>query len=317
MVEKFEIITKTQPTFYFFGVTTKKSSINQVFPLWMEVLDRPEVILEGMDLKIHDSAESYRNAVAQVKFDPLSLGGLVTTHKIDMYEAAKDMFDYFDPYAQICGEISSVSKLDSRLEGHAKDPLSAGASLDAIVGEGYFARTGGEVLCFGAGGSAVATLLHLMNKKSAGDRPRRFVTVNRSQGRLDRMQEMVRGRPTDIQVEYICNQDPAVNDRIMASMAPGSIVINATGMGKDTPGSPITDAGQFPYKGIAWEFNYRGELDFLHQAERQQEACQLVVEDGWLYFVHGWTQVVSQVLHVDLNPELFNRLEAAAATVRK
>jgi shikimate dehydrogenase len=40
------------------------------------------------------------------------------------------------------------------------------------------------------------------------------------------------------------------------------------------------------------------------------------VEDGWLYFVHGWTQVVAQVLHVDLTPELFARLEAAAATVR-
>jgi hypothetical protein len=40
------------------------------------------------------------------------------------------------------------------------------------------------------------------------------------------------------------------------------------------------------------------------------------VEDGWLYFVHGWTQVVAQVLHVDLTPALFARLEEAAATTR-
>jgi shikimate dehydrogenase len=40
------------------------------------------------------------------------------------------------------------------------------------------------------------------------------------------------------------------------------------------------------------------------------------VEDGWLYFVHGWTQVVAQVLHVDLTPDLFRRLEEVAAAAR-
>jgi shikimate dehydrogenase len=88
-------------------------------------------------------------------------------------------------------------------------------------------------------------------------------------------------------------------------------------MGKDTPGSPITDQGLFPLNGVAWEFNYRGELDFLHQALAQEQSRKLKVEDGWLYFVHGWTQVVAQVLHIDLTPQVFDRLEAAAATVRK
>jgi shikimate 5-dehydrogenase len=128
---------------------------------------------------------------------------------------------------------------------------------------------------------------------------------------------MVKGLETDIQVEYIHNADPARNDEIMGAMPPYSIVINATGMGKDTPGSPITDQGLFPMNGIAWEFNYRGELDFLHQALAQEASRKLKVEDGWLYFVHGWTQVVAQVLHVELTNEVFLRLEAAAATVRR
>ena len=54
----------------------------------------------------------------------------------------------------------------------------------------------------------------------------------------------------------------------------------------------------------------------MHQALRQVEARELTVEDGWIYFVHGWSQVVAQVLHVDLTPELFGRLERAAASVR-
>lgn len=316
MTQQHAIITQPQPTMYFIGVTTGKSSINKVFPLWMDVLGRPEVVLRGIDHPMHDDPEHYRASVAQIKYDPNSLGALVTTHKIDLYNAARDMFDTFDPYAQITGELSSISKLEGRLEGHAKDPITAGLSLEAIIEPGYFGRTGGEVLCLGAGGSAVATLLYLMNKPDPADRPRRFIVVNRSQGRLDHMQRMVEGIGTDIAVEYLCNADPRVNDEIMGFLPDHSIVINATGMGKDSPGSPITDAGVFPRRGIAWEFNYRGELDFMHQALRQVEDRELTVEDGWIYFVHGWSQVVAQVLHVELTPELFAALERAAASVR-
>jgi shikimate 5-dehydrogenase len=310
------IVAKSTPTFYFIGVTTGKSSIMKVFPLWAKELGRPEIIIEGIDLQIHDEPENYRKAVAQIKYDPLSLGALVTTHKLDLLEAARDMFDCLDPYAQICGEVSSISKREGQLRGHAKDPITAGLSMDAILGKDYFGGTGGEVLIFGAGGSSVATLLHLINKPDKADRPKRFVVVNRSQKRLDTMQGMVRDQDTDIEVNYICNQDPKVNDEIMASMPDYSVVINATGMGKDIPGSPVTDNGPFPKHGIAWDYNYRGELDFLHQAERQVESRYLTVEDGWLYFVHGWTAVVAEVLNIDLTGELFKRLEALAATVR-
>jgi shikimate 5-dehydrogenase len=313
---RYKIVTKTRPTFFFIGVTTGKSSIMKVFPLWVNELGLPQIVIEGMDLRIHADPEDYRQAVAQIKYDPHSLGALVTTHKIDLFEAAHDMFDIFDPYAQICGEVSSLSKQGEKLIGHAKDPISAGLSMDAIVTNHYFARTGGHVLIFGAGGSSVATLLHLMNKKHPGERPERFIVVNRSQGRLDRMQEMVASLETDIEVVYICNQNPRRNDEIMGSLPEYSIVINATGMGKDTPGSPISDEGLFPKNGIAWEFNYRGELDFLHQALRQKEVRNLTVEDGWLYFVHGWTQVLAEVLHIQLDEPLFKRLKKLAGSVR-
>ena len=112
------------------------------------------------------------------------------------------------------------------------------------------------------------------------------------------------------------SEHPLVTYPLMAAMPDYSLVINATGMGKDTPGSPITNAGLVPQHGVAGEFNDRGELDFLHQALAQTASRSLTVEDGWLYFVHGWTQVIAQVLHVDLTSELFNRLEAIAATVR-
>ena len=140
--------------------------------------------------------------------------------------------------------------------------------------------------------------------------------MNRSQGRLDHAREMIEKLGTDINVNYVQNSEPSVNDQLMSELPSGSIVINATGMGKDTPGSPITWDGVFPLNGVAWEFNYRGELDFLHQALAQEESRNLTVEDGWLYFIHGWTQVIAEVLHFELNPALLQKLKETAEKVR-
>jgi shikimate dehydrogenase len=312
----YPVVTKTVPTFYFVGVTTGQSSIMKVFPRWMEAIGRPDIVIEGIDHKIHDDPAAYRQTVAQMKYDPLSLGALVTTHKIDLLEAARDMFDKLHSSALLTGEISSISKRAGKLWGHAKDPLTGGLSLDAITGEGYFGRTGGHVLCFGAGGSGKAMSLHLINKKNPADRPKRMIITNRSQGRLDSLRTMVESLETDIEFEYIQNADPARNDEIMEKLPDGSIVINATGMGKDTPGSPVTDAGLFPRNGIAWEINYRGELDFWHQAMAQRESRNVLVEDGWLYFLHGWTQVIAEVLHIDFDEDTFNRSADIAAELR-
>ena len=312
----YPIKTRTIPTVYFIGVTTEKSSIMKVFPRWMNAIGRPEVVIVGIDHAIHDAPEAYRRSVAQIKYDPLSLGALVTTHKIDLLTAARDMFDVLHTSALLTGEVSSISKRGDQLWGHAKDPLTSGLSLDAFLPEGYFGSTGGDFLCFGAGGSGKAMALHLIDKQDPADRPKRFVVVNRSLGRLVDMRAMVESLETDIEFEFIQNVDPEVNDEIMERMPEGTVVVNATGMGKDSPGSPVTDNGLFPRNGVAWEINYRGELDFWHQAMAQKETRNILVEDGWLYFVHGWTQVIAEVLHLDISGPLFDQLEEIAADLR-
>ncbi len=315
-ISPYPIVTKNQPTFYFIGVTTGQSSIMKIFPRWMEALGRPEVVIEGIDHSIHDRPEAYRRTVAQIKYDPLSLGALVTTHKIDLLAAAKDMFDELHSSAILTGEVSSISKRDGKLIGHAKDPYSSGKSLDAILAKGYFGRTGGYLLCFGAGGSGKAISLHLINKVDPADRPEKIIVVNRSQGRLNSLRAMVESLETDIEFQYIQNDDPHQNDQIMLSLPPGSVVINATGMGKDTPGSPVTDDGLFPMNGVAWEINYRGELDFWHQAMSQKDNRSVYVEEGWLYFLYGWTMVIAEVLHSEIEGPVFDKLARIAEELR-
>jgi shikimate 5-dehydrogenase len=306
---------RTRPALYFVGVTTGKSSIMKVFPKWSDILGLGADIV-GYDAPIHADAEVYRAIVSHIKADPLSMGALVTTHKIDLLDATRDMFDYLDPHAQLCGEISCISKRDGQLAGHAKDPITSGLSWEAFVEPGHWGRTGGHVMCLGAGGSAVAISVYITNRPDPADRPEKFIVVNRSRPRLDNLKALVGELGADIEFEFIHNQDPARNDALMAPLPPGSMVINATGMGKDIPGSPITDNGVFPENGLVWELNYRGKLDFMHQAKRQEMIRGLTIEDGWVYFLHGWTQVIAEVFHLALTPELFKKLEEAASVIR-
>ena len=73
---------------------------------------------------------------------------------------------------------------------------------------------------------------------------------------------------------------PKRNDEILFGLPPGSVVINATGMGKDTPGSPLTGDALFPPNGVIWELNYRCELGFMRRSETQQAARNLTIADG-------------------------------------
>ena len=170
----------TQPTMYFVGVTTGQSSIMRIFPIWAKALGI-DACIKGIDIALHAPAEDYRQTVSFIKNDPLSLGALVTTHKIDIYNACKDLFEYFDPYALSFGEISSISKKDGMLCGHAKDPISVGLALDAFVPAEHWKKYPAAQACvLGAGGSALAVSAYLQHEKHGDCVPARINISNRS-----------------------------------------------------------------------------------------------------------------------------------------
>jgi shikimate 5-dehydrogenase len=305
------------PTLWFIGVTTAQSSIMRVFPEWAKHLGLGDVAMRGIDLVPHDLPERYREVVAFLKSDPLSLGALVTTHKLDLFAAARDMFDQIDPHARLMEETSCLSKRNGRLICHAKDPISSGLAIDGFVPEGHFARTGAEVFSMGAGGSTIALTWHLAQATRGADRPSRIVVSNRSPARLEHLAAIHARLGHGIPVECVLAPRPEDNDAVLARLAPGALVINATGLGKDAPGSPLTDAANFPERAIAWDLNYRGDLVFLDQARAQAAAQALQVEDGWTYFIHGWTQVIAEVFGIDIpvRGPAFDEIAAIAARV--
>jgi shikimate dehydrogenase len=305
-----------KPTLYFIGVTTGKSSVMKLFPKWAEALGLHDAVIKGVDMKLHDEPEAYRKVVDFIKHDPLSYGALVTTHKIDLYNAAKDMFEYLDPYATMFGELSSISKKESRLEGYAKDPISSGLSMEAFIPEKHWLDTGGEAYIMGAGGSAIAIASNLIKKENGQNMPSRVVIANRSTPRLKNIERILTEFNPNANCEYYHTPNVGQNDELLAGLKPHSLVVNATGLGKDRPGSPLTDTCVFPENALVWELNYRGDLRFMHQALEQKEAKGLHVEDGWIYFIHGWTQVIQEVFHIDISPVKFDELSKIAQTTR-
>jgi shikimate 5-dehydrogenase len=309
----------TQPTLYFIGVTTAKSSIMKVFPAWAAHLGLKYAEIKGIDFPLHADPALYRAAVSFIKSDPLSLGALVTTHKIDLYKACRDLFDEIDPHASFMGETSCLSKLDGRLICHAKDPISSGLALDGFIEPGYFARTKAELFSIGAGGSTIALTWHMMRPERKLDRPSRIIVSNRSPARLEEIRRIHARLASGVATDYVLAPEPRDNDAVVARLKPGSLVINATGLGKDAPGSPLTDAVRFPDYGIVWDLNYRGDLIFLDQARAQKTALSLEIEDGWTYFIHGWTQVIAEAFHIDIpvSGPRFDEISAIAASVAK
>lgn len=298
----------------FVGVTTASSSIMKVFPLWADILGLPTRTLVGHDLPMDADPAQYRAMVEQIRDDPHHRGALVTTHKMNVYAAASDLFDELDPFAVSCAEISSIAKRGSTLSGRAKDPITVGLALRDFLPADHFARTGAEVVILGAGGSGTALSWALAERDDA---PALITVTARTQDKLDHLREvhLQHGTPEGL-LRYVVTETPEEADALVTAAPAGSVIANATGLGKDRPGSPLTDAVVFPQGAYVWEFNYRGSLEFLHQAEAQEDDRALHVVDGWRYFIHGWSQVVADVFDLDLTPETVERLAEAAESVR-
>lgn len=294
----------------FIGVTTGSSSIMQIFPEWARELGLPTERLEGVDIALDAADSVFRAAVSRIRDDADHRGALVTTHKMSVFAAASDLFDDVDDFARACGEVSSISKRDGRLLGHAKDPLTVRLALDEFFAADAF---GGDrdAIVLGAGGAGLALSWALAERS---DKPRRIVVTDTSSERLQHLREVHERRGTS--ADLLDLRDASETAEILAAAPKRSLVVNASGLGKDRPGSPVPAGVEFPFGATVWEFNYRGSLEFLHQAREQETARELTVHDGWRYFIHGWTQVIGEVFDVEMTPERVDRLAEIAEGLR-
>jgi shikimate dehydrogenase len=299
-------------TLAFIGVDTRGSSIMQLFPRWAEILDL-DARIEGRDIRLGAEAATYRDTVRRLAGDLGIAGALVTSHKLDVYRHAGSLFDELDRYARLCQEVSCISRRGGRLLGHAKDPITAGLAMEDLLGPGRRLDAAAQVLCLGAGGAGTAITVRLLTAEPA---PARIVVADKDPRRLAALRDICAGlEARDVELARVAGAEDA--DALLAAAPETSLIVNATGMGKDVPGSPLSDRARFPEGVLVWDLNYRGDLGFLWQAREQAGARDLELHDGWRYFLHGWSQHIAQVYDLELTPPLFERLAEAAEPLRQ
>lgn len=297
---------------HFIGVATAGSSILRLFPRWAELLG-VEAEIAGRDIPLGAAPAAFRAAVEEIAESAEIRGALVTTHKVDVYRHARDLFDELDEHAHTCREISCISKRGGALVGHAKDPLTAGRALDEMLGPAYWRGKRAQALCLGAGGAGTAITVGLLTEPNP---PAKVVATDRDSARLERLRQVHAKVAIRTDVDYVIVEDAPDTDALVEALPPRSLLVNGTGLGKDRPGSPITRSARFPPQAVVWELNYRGELEFLAQARRQADKRGLRVYDGWRYFLHGWTEVIAEVFELELSDDRFERLAEVAEAFR-
>ena len=286
------------PLYLFVGVSTGGSAVHQAFPSWAPLF-APGAVLRGVDLPETDDPAPFRDLVTAMRNNPDVHGAVVTSHKLRLYRACSDLFDRADPLVGLTHEVNSLDTRDG-VGAVARDAQSL-AVLDAPLGGAH--GPAAPALCLGSGGSAIALLLRsrldITATLAAGravlmpdDQTGPLTIVGRRAAALAEIDEVAQrcGIPADGFATQLAGE-PAQYAELCAAAAPGTVIINATGLGKTAPGSPLPDATAFAPGTVAWDFNYRGPLTFLAQAREAGVAT----EDGWLYFLAGWSCALAAI----------------------
>lgn len=293
-------------TVWFLGVATAGSMIHEALPRWGERLGQP-LTVRGIDLRLGATKQDYERFCAELAASDAA-GAVVTSHKSALYGAVSRRFDHLDETADLTGEINAIRRQGSGLLGWARDPVSVGRVVDQIWPE-----PGREVICLGAGGTSIALLAHLVRRPA---RPAAVTVCEISDEQLERMRAFLRRLSTDVPIDLVLGHPDTPWDGPVGRAGPGALIVNATGLGKDLPGAPISNHARFPRDGVVWELNYRGDLRFLSVARHRQSADRLSVHDGWQLFCHGWAAALTPVLGLPDEPDLADRFADAIIDLR-
>ncbi|WP_116953020.1 hypothetical protein [Jiangella endophytica] len=295
----------------FLGVATAGSRSHDVFPGWAATLGRPDWTLRGVDLPLTATDAAYADLADAVAANPRIAGAVVTSHKLRLYRAGATLLRRTDVLAGLTHEVNSLVRTPGGVEGHARDPLA----LSAVLRAGP--RPGADVVVYGAGGAGTALLLALTLNVEATLAAGRPVPADATQaGTLTVLDTdaaaLAALRATAERCGVLDDRLRLADARTPLPVPEHALVVNATGLGKDRPGSPLPPGTVLPATATAWDFNYRGDLTFLADARAHGAA----VVDGWDYFVAGWGAALTAIAGRPLTGDLLAELAATAAPLR-
>ncbi|WP_158691059.1 hypothetical protein [Streptomyces sp. 351MFTsu5.1] len=271
----------------FLGVNSQGSAALFNFPRWMHALGFTAQ-LEAVDLPVGSSSAEIRKTISRISQDSEIRGAIVTTHKISVHEYGRDMIHILAPQSQALGEVGLLRRAaDGTLQGYAHDVESMAHALEDLFRTPWPGVENRDVFIIGAGGAGTALAYVLSSLNS--EQP---VTVTVADNDLRRV-EILRAKLANwVDGRLVTVTEMSCHSEFIENMNFGSIIVNASGSGKDWPGNPLSSAVKFPRGAVLWDLNYRflpqSEPTFLETGLRQAASRQLRLLDGWNLFLWSW-----------------------------
>jgi shikimate dehydrogenase len=291
--------------FIFLGVNTSHSSAHALFGTWCRLID-VEGRLVGVDIPIGASKEAYQHFLETYLHRENVVGGLVTSHKAALFQHCRSCFSHFTPDAESLEEVGAIFRHGGAWAADAPDIRASTIVTLKLLSTPQWQSGAKRVAIFGAGGAGLALSVAIA---SLGERPSEIFLTEQRSDRESTVHRILRQMNVANSIEVL----PAKrNQGLLDSSPSGTLFVNATGLGKDAPGSPVLSFSKIAEKSLVWDFNYRGDLLFLKQAYEEAEAKNLVVEDGWHYFFCGWAHVMCNVFDRTCTPSVIERFAHAA-----
>ncbi|EDQ88868.1 uncharacterized protein MONBRDRAFT_37340 [Monosiga brevicollis MX1] len=256
----------------FIGVNTGASRSRELFPVFGQAMGLINVELRGVDFPPDTAHTALRPILQQLRDTPLMRGALITTHKLAAYEAGADMFASCDDLAHEYGEVSCIYKDEKgQLHGWAADFDINRYILRSLLESDHFARhANARAIVMGAGGAGLS-VVQVLGELFPNVR---IDLTDVDAQRLAWAHRVCQARQ-QVSVVDVRGGSPG-NGELITAGGPGSFVVNATGLGKDRPGSPLA-ASDFQWP--------------------------------------GWTTIMAKVFGVELTDDLFEHVCQTVRTV--
>ena len=250
--------------------------------------------LEGVDLPIGAPAVDYVAFVDRIREDASIAGAVVTTHKAGLYSACAARFDTVTDLAAMLREVGGISAVGGTLKADAPDARSVARVARRLLGDARWVAGPRHVVILGAGGAGLSLAYGLCDGPPE-IAARSIVMTDVDPARVDEARSIA-SRWRRSFVVAVERAGSGANDRLIGDAPEGTLIVNASGVGKDRPGSPLAPGTPLPRHSIYWDFNYRGALELLRSARVQAEERDLLVADGSDYLACGWLEALCFVL---------------------
>lgn len=293
--------------FFFLGVTTEKSLVRQLFQAWCSVLNISNCTLHGINKPPYCALQEYDDI-----FKNDFIGGLITTHKARFYEYLLQNKCSMSPQAHLLQEVSCLKFVDDKPFGDALDSIATAEIIEDFMNTANWQSGNREIVVIGGGGAGMA-LINGLSKFS--DQIQIIHILESNIPRFQKIKSEILPKLHFSNAKIAVYNSSSADDTLLKCKE-GAFIINASGVGKDYNGQIISSRNVIPYNSLVWDFNYRGNLHLLAEASSVRDDRNLIVKDGWDYFISGWVHHMCQVLNVSYSKIFHARFSEIANNTR-